>query len=250
MLAWKPEVIFAPGALPAKAAAEKADPIPVVFGCKCNPLPDGWNLVKNPSRPERNLTGFTRYHIGMVGDDANHRLNLHRKRIELLRMASAKPIRRIGAIYGQEYDERKWAYEAAARELGVEWIKIRLTEQSISNLAEQLQEKQVDAGLVLADTFLDKFSGRLVKAASVTPIPVMFPWDEADAGAWMHYGTVVDVPDKAAEYIINILQGRKVIDYPVEFPKQMELAVNFATAKRHKWDFPRGFLLLVDRTVE
>ena len=81
-------------------------------------------------------------------------------------------------------------------------------------------------------------------------VPVMFPWDEADAGAWMHYGTVVDVPEKAAEYIVHILQGRKVRDYPVEFPKRMELAVNFRTARAHGWEFPRGFLLLVDRAIE
>ncbi|MEO7741564.1 MAG: ABC transporter substrate binding protein [Usitatibacter sp.] len=250
MMAWTPDVVFAPGALPAKAAAKANATVPVVFGCKCNPLPDGWDLVKDPTRPERNLTGFTRYHIEMVGEEGPRRLNLHRKRIELLQKASAKPVRRIGAIYGDDYDENKWRYAEAARDLGVEWVKVKLTESSIEGLAARLRESQVDAGLVLADTFLDKFSSRLVKAAALTPLPVIFPWDEADTGAWMHYGTVVDVPDKAAEYIVNLLQGRKVADYPVEFPKQMELAVNFRTAKAHHWDFPRNFLLLVDRVIE
>ena len=250
MMAWAPDVVFAPGALPAKAAAKANANVPVVFGCKCNPLPDGWDLVKTPARPERNLTGFTRYHIEMVGEEGPRRLNLHRKRIEMLQKASPGQVRRIGAIYGDDYDETKWRYADAARELGVEWVKVKLTEGSIENLPALLKASGVDAGLVLADTFLDKHSARLVKAAAMAPLPVMFPWDEADSGAWMHYGTVVDVPDKAAEYIVNLLQGRKVADYPVEFPKQMELAVNFRTAKAHHWEFPRHFLLLVDRVIE
>lgn len=250
MLAWKPDVIFAPGALAAREAARHTSTIPIVFGCKCNPLADGFGLVKDPARPERNLTGFTRYHLGMLGGDREQRLNLQRKRIELLRLASPAPVRRIGAIYGDEYDERKWRYVESARALGVEWVRLRLDEGSIEQLADRVREEKLDAAIVLADDFAEVFRGRLIKAAARTPVPVMFPWDEADAGGWMHYGTVVDVNDKAAEYLVNILQGRKVAQYPVEFPKKMELVVNLRTARAHGWEYPRGFLRLVDRAVE
>lgn len=252
MLAWKPDVILAPGALPAKAAAKATQTIPIVFACKCNPLPDGFDLVKFPEKPERNLTGFTRYHLDMVEGDSRRRLNLHRKRIEYLKMAFPpdKPPRRIAAIYGDSYDEGKWRYEEAAQQLGVEWVPIRLTEASIGDLPALLRERRADAGLVLADTFLDKFSGRMARAAAASPMPVIFPWDEADLGAWMHYGTVVDIPEKAAEYVAEILKGRSVADYPVEFPRGTELAVNFRTAKAHGWTFPSQFLHVVDRAVE
>lgn len=250
MLAWQPDVIYAPGALPALAAGRATTTIPIVFGCKCNPLKDGWDLVRDPARPERNLTGFTRYHLDMVEGEPWRRLNLNRKRIELLQTAGNGAVSRIGAIYGDDYDEAKWQYEAAARALGVEWVRVKLTEETIDHLPELLKEHRVDAGLVLADTFLDKFAGRLARSSAKSGVPVMFPWDEADAGAWMHYGTVVDIPAKAAEYVVNILKGRKVADYAVEFPKQMELAVNFRTAKAHGREFPREFLLQVDRAIE
>ena len=74
--------------------------------------------------------------------------------------------------------------------------------------------------------------------------------NEADIGAWMHYGTLVDGADKSAEYLVNLLQGRRVAEYPVEFPKRMELAINLRTARRHGWEYPRAFLLQVDRVVE
>jgi putative ABC transport system substrate-binding protein len=250
MLAWKPNVIFAPGALAAREAARHTTSVPIVFGCKCNPLADGWGLVKDPARPERNLTGFTRYHLGMLGGDREQRLNLQRKRIELLQLASAAPVRRIGAIHGDEYDEGKWRYVESARALGVEWVRVRLDEGSIEQLPDRVREEKLDAAIVLADDFAEVFRGRLIEAAARTPVPVMFPWDEADAGGWMHYGTVVDVNDKAAEYLVNILQGRRVAQYPVEFPKKMELVVNLRTARANGWEYPRGFLRLVDRAVE
>jgi putative ABC transport system substrate-binding protein len=249
MLAWNPGVIFAPGAAAAREAARQTARVPIVFGCKCNPLADGWGLVKDPARPERNLTGFTRYHLGMLGNH-EQRLNLERKRIELLQLVSATPVRRIGAIYGDDYDEAKWRYAESARALGVEWVPLRLDEASIEQLPERMRREKLDAAMVLSDDFAEIFRARLIEATARASVPVMFPWDEADAGAWMHYGTVVDVHDKAAEYLVNILQGRKVAQYPVEFPKKMELVVNLRTARAHGWEYPRGFLRLVDRAVE
>lgn len=250
LLAWKPDVIYAPGALAAREAARHTARVPVVFACKCNPFPDGWGLVRDPARPERNLTGFTRYHLGMLGTDAAQRLNLQRKRIEVLKLASASPVRRVGAIHGNDYDERKWRYAEAARALGVEWVPLRVDAGSIESLPALLARERIDAAMVLADDFADLYRERLVKATAAAAMPVLFPWDEADLGAWMHYGTVVDIADKSAEYLVNILQGRPVSEYPVEFPKRMELAINLRTARRHGWEYPRAFLLQVDRVVE
>lgn len=250
LLAWKPDVVYAPGALAAKEVAAATATIPVVFACKCNPFPDGWGLVADPARPGRNLTGFTRYHLGMLGTDAAQRVNLQRRRIEVLKLASAAPVRRIGAIHGNDYDEARWRYADAARALGVEWVPLRVDATSIESLPARLRAQRIDAAMVLADDFADLYRARLVKATGEAPIPVLFPWDEADIGAWMHYGTVVDVADKSAEYLVNLMQGRRVSEYPVEFPRRMELAINLATARRHGWEYPRAFLLQVDRVVE
>lgn len=251
MLAWKPDVIYAPGALAAKEASRHTATVPIVFACKCNPFPDGWNLVAHPGRPERNLTGFTRYHLGMLGTtDAAQRVNLQRRRMELLKLSSPAPVRRVGAIHGDDYDERKWRYADAARELGIEWVPLRIEENSIDALPSQLRRQRIDAAMVLADDFAEIHRERLVRAAAEAAVPVLFPWDEADMGAWMHYGTVVEIADKSAEYLVNLLQGRRVAEYPVEFPNRMELAINLRTARRHGWEYPRAFLLQVDRVVE
>lgn len=249
LMAWNPTLIFAPGALPARAAGQRTTTIPIVFACKCNPLMDGWQLVRDPASPEANLTGFTRYHFDMLGPVGEELTNLNVKRMEILRRTAPSKLDVIALVYGDEY-RTQWNYESAAARLGLRLEKIKLTESSIDQLPALLAERKVRAAIVLQDTFLDKFTRRLVQSSQKVPFPVLFPWDEADVGAWMHYGTVTNIPEKSAEYIVNLLKGRKIKDYPVEFPKQMELAVNLTTARQHGWQFPRDFLLMVDRTID
>lgn len=252
LLAWKPSVILAPGALPAKAAARRAPTIPVVFACKCNPLPDGFDLVARPERPEANITGFTRYLLDLPTNPKSRRLNLHEKRIELLReFLGSKPLVRLAAIHGDDYDEGKWRYAERAKALNVQWVPLRVTDANLASLPQLLKDANADAGLVLADTFLDRQTRAMVRAASTAPVPVIFPWDEAELGALMHYGTVVNLPDMAAYYLQKLLSGTKVADLPVAFPDKTELAFNLKTAKAQGWMLPRspGFDAEVDRWI-
>ena len=252
LLAWNPTVILAPGALPAKAAAQRTSTIPIVFGCKCNPLPDGFDLIRNPKKPEANVTGFTRYLIDAPTDSPGGRLNLHEKRLDLLRtFLVPQPLKRVGAIHGDSYDEGKWKYSDRARAMGIEWVPVRLRDSTIDELPRLLREARVDAGLVLADTFLDKNTRLIVEAARKAPVPVLFPWDEADIGALMHYGTVVDFNDTTAYYVQKLLSGTPVSELPVRFPDATELAFNLRTAREQGWSSKMGpgFQAEVDRWI-
>ncbi|APV48556.1 hypothetical protein BWI17_01955 [Betaproteobacteria bacterium GR16-43] len=236
LLDWKPDVILAPGALPAKAAARRTSTVPIVFACKCNPLSDGFGLVRDAERPEANVTGFTRYLIDSPDSARDVRLNLHEKRLELLReFVRPQPLTRVAAIHGDAYDEAKWRYAQRAEGMRITWVPVRLTDANIESLPQLLREARVEAGLVLADTFLDKHTRRLVKTAAAIPLPILFPWDEADLGAWMHYGTVVDFPGTTAYYLQKLLTGTRVADLPVRFPDKTELAFNLKTARAHGW---------------
>ena len=256
----KPQIIYAAGADAAMLAKEMTNSIPIVLGCKCNPGPSSVRrLVLNMCAPEANVTGFTRYDVRVIAPgttsacDANISPkavaldNLFGIRLEILLSASEKKITRVGLFYGEDYDEAKWQYGAKANAVSVALVPIRLTLQSISDIPDLFERNQLDAALIMADTFLDKYTSKIISATSIVAKPTLFPWDEADAGAWMHYGTKVDLAASAADYLLGLLQGRAVKDLPISFPTEYELVVNYALAKKHGWVFPRRFSLYPQR---
>ena len=256
----KPRIIYAAGADAAMLAKEMTTTIPIVLGCKCNPGPSSVRrLVLNMCAPEANLTGFTRYDVRVIAPGTTSACdsnispkavaldNLFGIRLEILLSTSEKKLTRVGLFFGEDYDEAKWQYIAKANAVGVVLVPIRLTPQTISDIPDLFERNRLDAALVMADTFLDKYTSKLISATSIVAKPTIFPWDEADAGAWMHYGTKVDLAVSAADYFIALLQGRAVKDLPISFPVEYELVVNYALAKKHGWVFPRRFSLYPQR---
>jgi hypothetical protein len=265
--AWGPHVVYAPGASAADAV-EKAVSAPVVVGCKCYPK-GTWKLTDDLQKPTRRITGFSRYFLeekdvpasAIVGTAENRKRgaafsSLHAKRLEYLRLALGKrkdEWMTVLVLHGEKYDRARWDYRAMARERNTEWVEVFLEKKDIGGIREIFEKQKVaegpragapiEAGLVLADTFLDENTEELARATSDVPVPVIFPWDEARYGAWMHFGTKMDVPGKAAQYIVNVLVnvvGGKdtVADYPIDGPKEMELGVNRAVFARWKRAIP------------
>ncbi len=205
------------------------------------------------------MTGFTRYDVRIVAPTAISACDpsantksvqldsLFSRRLEILKNSKEPAIRRIALIYGEDFDEEKWQYDAKAKALGLTLIRLRLTEESIQNLPLLMQQAQAEAGLVFDDNLLGRSSGALIRITSSIPKPFIFPSDEADSGAWMHYGTKVDLAARAVDYFIPILQGKKISELPVGFPTEYELVVNHALAQRHGWVFPKRFLMLPQR---
>nr|WP_315204665.1 ABC transporter substrate binding protein [uncultured Albidiferax sp.] len=257
----KPNIIYAAGADAAMMAKEYTKQLPIVFGCTCNPGPTSanWHIVSNLCAPEANVTGFTRYDVRIVAPttisactptatpQTTHLDSLFSRRIEILREAKEPAIRRIALIYGEDFDEDKWQYDAKAKALGVTLVRLRLTEANIADLPQLMQQAQAEAGLVFSDSLLHRFGSTLVKVTSGIAKPIIFPEGEADSGAWMHYGPKVDLAARAVDYFIPILQGKKISELPVGFPTEYELVVNHALAQRHGWVFPKRFLMLPQR---
>jgi hypothetical protein len=257
-----PDIIYAAGAAAATMAAEITKTIPIIFGCKCNPGPTArlWRLVENLCFPERNITGFTRYDMRVFSGSEEAAFcgkplppnlvrfeNLNAWRFAALRDAIGKQGARVALIHGENYDEDKWKNIQKAKDVGLLAVPIKLTRDSIDTLPRIYLEGQFDGGLIVASDLLDANTAQLIRVTSKIPKPTMFPWDEADSGAWMHYGTKVDLADEAARYIVPLLQGKSVRELPVSFPKEYELVVNHKLAKEHGWTFPKAFLLYPQR---
>jgi ABC-type uncharacterized transport system substrate-binding protein len=262
ILTQKPAVIFAPGASSALMSAKLTSIVPIVIGCRCNPGPTSksWRIIENLCAPEKNITGFTRYDLRFLSADSSGDFcnqsssrslisieNLNTQRLQILRDSREPPITRIGLLYGDDYDEKKWQYQRKAREAGITLVPIKLNKQTIRQAAALMQEQNVDAGLIFSDELLRNNTREYIEATRGGSKPTMFPWDEADSGAWMHYGTKVDLAKEAASYIVPILQGKPIRELPVSFPKEYELVVNHKLAKEHGWVFPKKFLLYPQR---
>nr|WP_315242258.1 hypothetical protein [uncultured Albidiferax sp.] len=256
----KPTIIYAAGADSVMLAKQFTKDIPIVFGCTCNPGPTSVRrLVLNLCTPEANVTGFTRFDVRIIAPSAISACDpsaspqaarlesLFPRRLEILRDARDPPIQRIALIHGEDLDEDKWQYESKAKALGVTLIRIRLTDKTIDDLPLLMQQAQADAGIVMDDSLRDRYTKALVRVTSSIPKPFIFPLDEADTGAWMHYGTKVDLAARAVDYFIPILQGKKIANLPVGFPTEYELVVNQTLAQRHGWVFPKRFLMLPQR---
>ena len=252
LLASRPDVVYSPGAASALFVADMTKTVPIVFACRCNPLKGGWNLVENPTRPERNLTGFTRYDLRYIRIESRDLqvANLFEAKLALLKQSSTKSIHRVGLLTSEGWDEARWKYREKVRAAGLEPVEVLLTDATIGDLPRIVRELRIDAGIMQTENFLDKFSSRLIAAARESPVPIVFPWDEAGQGAWFHYGTKVDVEGLAAEYVAQLVLGKKPADLPVTFPDEYELGVNYATAKKHGWEFPREFSLRPQRRFD
>ncbi len=261
VLSSKPDVIYAAGAAAAKFFAAKTSSIPIVIGCKCNPGPTSkrWNIIANLCAPERNITGFTRYDLRVIAPTSTSENcntsrpnelqldNLIPARAQALRDARDPPLSRIGFVGADLYDETKWKFIARLKALGIDLIPITISVGQIDELKSIYAQFKLDAAIINSDSLLDGNTRRYINATAAIPIPTMFPWDEADNGAWMHLGTKVDLAQEAARYIIAIAKGTPIRLLPVSFPTEYELVVNHKLAKSHGWVFPKKFLLLPQR---
>jgi putative tryptophan/tyrosine transport system substrate-binding protein len=261
VLTSNPSVIYAAGAAAAKTFAAATSKTPIIIGCKCNPGPTSrrWNLIANVCRPDANVTGFTRYDLRVIAPATNTNgcsnensntlklENLFPARLQALRNSREIPIKRVGLILGDDYDRSKWRYTEIAKALGIETLELMITADQINDLPSLYRLNGLEAAMVFPSPLLDQNTANMVRITSKIAVPTMFPWDEADSGAWMHFGTKVDIASEAARYILAVLHGTPIKDLPVSFPTEYELVVNHKLAKSHGWVFPKKFLLLPQR---
>jgi len=83
-------------------------------------------------------------------------------------------------------------------------------------------------------------------------LPAMHTFlSEAKNGALMAYGIdVMDSYRRTAEYVDQLLKGKRVADLPFQEPTRFTLAINLKTARAIDVSIPATVLALADEVIE
>jgi putative ABC transport system substrate-binding protein len=89
--------------------------------------------------------------------------------------------------------------------------------------------------------------------AAALRLPAIWQWPEnAEGGGFVAYGPPVTqlARDILARQLIQLFQGIKVANIPVEQPTKFELVINLKTAKAMGVTVPEALLVRADKVIE
>jgi putative ABC transport system substrate-binding protein len=216
--------------------------IPIVMAGGGNPVETG--LVESLAKPGGNITGLATIQNELTG-----------KRLELLKEAVPK-ISRVAMVFNPEGQVPTRGYEplkgiAQLLKISVEPLQIRKPNE-IDKVFAAIPKSRVDALILESDPIFNINRQKVIALAAKNRLPAMYPerrW--AEDGGMMAYGTdLIEVANRAANFVDKILKGAKPADLPVEQPTKFELAINLKTAKEIGVTIPQSVLFRADKVIK
>lgn len=203
-----------------QAAVNATTTIPIVFSAVTDPI--GAGLVKNLESSGNNVTG--------ISD-----LTPVRKQFELIKemLPEAKA---VGTIYNAAEANsiltNELAKEACA-DLGLKLIEATVSSSADVMLAARSLVGKVDAIYISTDNATVSALDAVVQVTNENNIPLILADPTTlEKGALVALGfNYYQHGQQTAPIVIKILEGTKPTDIPVEFAKNVQLAVNLDTAK-------------------
>jgi putative tryptophan/tyrosine transport system substrate-binding protein len=234
-----PDVIVVFG-IAARVVKQQTRTIPIVFVAAGDPVEGG--LVENIARPEGNITGFTNVFPSVGG-----------KLVDLLK-AVAPQISRIAIVSDvglARAPPTLPAVEEAAREMGIEAVRIAARTPAEVHVAIQEFAERPNGGLLVIPP-MGPLEGHIIDLAAWYKLPsIGLSRVEAEVGTLLSYGSDnISVLKDAATYVDRILHGAKVRDLPVQLASKFEPVVNLKTAKKIGLDVPPALLAVADDVIE
>jgi putative ABC transport system substrate-binding protein len=222
---------------------QSASPImPIVMAGIGDPV--GAGIVKSLSRPGGSTTGLSLIAPELAG-----------KRLELAKEALAR-LKHVAIIWNPENKSVRLRYNetaAAARKLGIALTSVPVRRRD--DIAVGLQKAKSEGAEVLLtseDALITANRTQVINLALELRLPAISglrPY--ADAGALISYGaSILDLWQRAAEYVDKILSGVRPADLPVQQPVRFELIINQKTAKMLGIKLPPALLARADEVIE
>jgi putative ABC transport system substrate-binding protein len=236
-----PDVIFAIGGAPTSALKQETQDIPIVF---TGPDPVGAGLVRNITRPESNITGFSVFEPSIVG-----------KWLELLKEA-APLLAKVAIIFNPELTISPSRYlspiEVAASALSIPTVNTPFRNVADIVYAIDAFAAEPNGGLLVLPPFPNtSVRNTILQLVEQHKLPAIYP-SQADAagGGLLAYATdLVDLHRRAASYVDRILRGGKISELPAQFPTRFELIVNLKAATAIGLTIPGFLLFRADKVI-
>ena len=244
LVALKPDVIVAVTPAAITAAQKATTSIPIVMAVTANPI--GFGNVRNPARPEGNVTGTT---IAFDHLATNKRLQLLKEMLPTaFRFAAIFNHSGAGVNVGIFRE-----LEKTAASLGVQLLSLPFHGPNDLESAFAVAARERPQGLiVLVDPVTSDKRTAIIAFAAAERIPTIYGFaDEALEGGLVGFGVNLrEEYRRAAAYVDKILKGAKPGDLPVQQSSKVELVVNLRTARQLGITVPQVVLVRADRVIE
>jgi putative tryptophan/tyrosine transport system substrate-binding protein len=234
------DVIAAVGDLAIRTAQNATKTIPIL-GMTDDMV--GAGLVNSMARPDGNTTGVSILATELDG-----------KRQELL-IEAVPGVRRMAALADFNRAAVKLeALQETARTRNIDLSIQRVARgDEITVAIEEAKSSGAEALNVLASPMLWAHRKLIMDRVAVLRLPAIYQFPEmADEGGFVAYGPgLVELwREPYGRQLVQLLQGTKVIDIPVEQPTKFELVINLKTAKAMGVTVPEALLVRADRVIE
>ena len=238
-----PDVILTSGGAATLAVHQQTDKMPIVFTASGDAVADG--LVRNITRPEGNITGFSLREPSVAG-----------KWLSLLKEAAPR-VTRVALLFNPELTPTNPSYvfsiDAAAPALGIQTIKMPVRNTvEITRAVDAFAAEPRGGLLVLPPPPAGTIRDTIFQLATEHRLPAIYSgMATAAAGGLLAYGTdFVDQHRRAAAYVDRILRGAKINELPVQFPTKFNLVINLKAAKAIGLAIPPTLFALADEVIE
>ena len=241
LVAEKPDVIVVGGTAVAVAAKNATATIPIVIAGAGDLVEAG--LIKSYMYPGGNVTGVGRMSADFFGARITLIKELLPKATQIAALSNPK-----NPGHGQSLKDA----ELGAQSLGLTFHSA--TAQSANELDGAIAgaaKAGSNALFILTDALFNSQLSRIAQSALKHRLPAIY--DRAafvDVGGLMSYG--VNLPDlsrRAAEYVNQILKGKKPGDLTLVQPTKFDLAINLKTAHQIGLTIPQSLLERAGRII-
>jgi putative ABC transport system substrate-binding protein len=109
-----------------------------------------------------------------------------------------------------------------------------------------------DSLTVLSDAQFNSARRQISGLAARHRLPTMYEAREfVEDGGLISYGpNITDLTRRAATFVVNVLNGAKPAELPIEQPTKFELLINLKTAKALGLEVPPSLLARADEVIE
>jgi putative ABC transport system substrate-binding protein len=224
LVAQKPDVIVVGGTAVAVAAKNATSTIPIVVAGAGDLVEAG--LVKSFMYPGGNVTGVSR----MSPDYFGARLKLIKEIMpRTARVAALSNPKNPGHARGLK------DVELGAQSQGMMFQSVSArTPEEVEPAVGNAAKGGANALFVMTDAMFNSQVARLAKASIKHRLAAIYDRPEfVEAGGLLSYGAnLADLNRRAAEYVDQILKGKKPSDLTLVEPTKFDLAVNLKTAQQ------------------